>query len=231
VNIFRTREGKVAEIWNHRDDLGLMQQVGLPIYAGTALLLPTHMWGPGTVPASAQTLSMPVPGGTLIPTTITKYVQPLVIPPAMPRTSKIPMPMGKAIDYYAIAVRQFRQQVRAALTVSPALVVDLASAYDQDDLACLSWPAAERAAVLARLDHGSERHPEVGRHRPIDQELARADFFDLAEALAIDTDDIQTQSDLLQARAARLQNLTLTRRVLGLIHVHQLYCAPSSPSR
>lgn len=34
VNFFRIRDGKVAEIWNHRDDLGLMQQVGAPIYAG-----------------------------------------------------------------------------------------------------------------------------------------------------------------------------------------------------
>ena len=36
VNIFRIRDGKVAEIWNHRDDLGLMQQVGVAIYAGAA---------------------------------------------------------------------------------------------------------------------------------------------------------------------------------------------------
>jgi hypothetical protein len=36
VNIFRIRGGKVAEIWNHRDDLGLMHQVGVPIYAGAA---------------------------------------------------------------------------------------------------------------------------------------------------------------------------------------------------
>lgn len=34
VNFFRLRDGKVVEIWNHRDDLGLMQQVGVPIYAG-----------------------------------------------------------------------------------------------------------------------------------------------------------------------------------------------------
>jgi steroid delta-isomerase-like uncharacterized protein len=35
VNIFRfNSEGKVAEIWNHRDDLGLMQQLGVAIYAG-----------------------------------------------------------------------------------------------------------------------------------------------------------------------------------------------------
>jgi steroid delta-isomerase-like uncharacterized protein len=35
VNIFRIENGKVAELWNHRDDLGLMQQLGVPIYAGS----------------------------------------------------------------------------------------------------------------------------------------------------------------------------------------------------
>jgi predicted ester cyclase len=34
VNIFRFENGKVAEIWNHRDDLGLIEQVGAPVYAG-----------------------------------------------------------------------------------------------------------------------------------------------------------------------------------------------------
>ncbi len=36
VNIFRFSKGKVVEIWNHRDDLGLMQQLGVPIYAGSS---------------------------------------------------------------------------------------------------------------------------------------------------------------------------------------------------
>jgi steroid delta-isomerase-like uncharacterized protein len=36
VNFFRVQDGRVIEIWNHRDDLGLMQQVGVPIYAGAA---------------------------------------------------------------------------------------------------------------------------------------------------------------------------------------------------
>ncbi len=31
VNIFRIADGKVVEIWNHRDDLGLMQQLGTPV--------------------------------------------------------------------------------------------------------------------------------------------------------------------------------------------------------
>lgn len=35
VNIFRIVNGKVVEIWNHRDDLGVMQQTGAPIYAGS----------------------------------------------------------------------------------------------------------------------------------------------------------------------------------------------------
>ena len=34
VNIFRLEGGRIAELWNHRDDLGLMQQVGAPVYAG-----------------------------------------------------------------------------------------------------------------------------------------------------------------------------------------------------
>jgi steroid delta-isomerase-like uncharacterized protein len=34
VNIFRFENGLVVEIWNHRDDLGLSQQIGAAIYAG-----------------------------------------------------------------------------------------------------------------------------------------------------------------------------------------------------
>ncbi len=36
VNIFRIAHGKVVELWNHRDDLGVMQQLGAPIYAGSS---------------------------------------------------------------------------------------------------------------------------------------------------------------------------------------------------
>jgi steroid delta-isomerase-like uncharacterized protein len=36
VNIFRIDGGQVVELWNHRDDLGLMQQIGAEIYAGAA---------------------------------------------------------------------------------------------------------------------------------------------------------------------------------------------------
>ncbi len=52
-----------------------------------------------------------LPGGSLDPTSIPKYVAPLVIPPAMPRTSKLTVRGGKNVDYYEIAVRQFQQQI------------------------------------------------------------------------------------------------------------------------
>jgi len=37
VNIFRFGgSGKVVEIWNHRDDLGLREQLGAPVLAGAS---------------------------------------------------------------------------------------------------------------------------------------------------------------------------------------------------
>jgi FtsP/CotA-like multicopper oxidase with cupredoxin domain len=59
--------------------------------------------------ATAQVLVQPapVPGGTLDPTTITKYVEPLTIPPAMPKAGVV----GRDIDYYEIAARPFQQQI------------------------------------------------------------------------------------------------------------------------
>jgi FtsP/CotA-like multicopper oxidase with cupredoxin domain len=47
-----------------------------------------------------------VPGGTLDPTTITKYVTPLFVPPVMPPTGVV-----NGVDQYAIAVRRFTQQM------------------------------------------------------------------------------------------------------------------------
>ena len=34
TNVFRFSDGKVVEIWNHRDDFGLREQLGVPIFAG-----------------------------------------------------------------------------------------------------------------------------------------------------------------------------------------------------
>ncbi|MDH4179224.1 MAG: multicopper oxidase [Armatimonadota bacterium] len=50
----------------------------------------------------------------LDPASIPKYVDPLVIPPAMPATSVIKQKGGKNIDYYEIAVQEFQQQILPA---------------------------------------------------------------------------------------------------------------------
>ncbi len=55
-------------------------------------------------------LAAPLPGGTLNPLTIPKYVDPLPIPGVMPQTPNAPA-NAMGIDYYEIAVRQFQQQV------------------------------------------------------------------------------------------------------------------------
>ena len=81
-----------------------IQTVGI---AGAATLLP---W-PSIV---SRAYAEAIPGGTLNPGLLPKYVTPLVIPPAMPRTAKLPVRKGRNIDYYEIAVRQFRQQILPA---------------------------------------------------------------------------------------------------------------------
>ncbi|MHC4571122.1 MAG: multicopper oxidase family protein [Planctomycetota bacterium] len=50
----------------------------------------------------------------LDPGDIPKFEDPLLIPPAMPRTGKIKQKAAKNIDYYEIAVRQFQQQILPA---------------------------------------------------------------------------------------------------------------------
>ena len=52
-----------------------------------------------------------IPGGTLDPGAVTKYVTPMLIPPVMPRAATITMPGGKPADYYEISMRQISQQI------------------------------------------------------------------------------------------------------------------------
>jgi spore coat protein A, manganese oxidase len=79
---------------------------GLWISSWTVALL-FVLIGAWSLPCAAA----PVPGGTLDPTSINKYVTPLVIPPAMPRTGVRYQKGVGPIDLYKIAVRQFQQQV------------------------------------------------------------------------------------------------------------------------
>ncbi len=54
-----------------------------------------------------RVLAVPLPGGTIDAASIPKYRDPMIIPPAMPRTSVI----DGSVDYYEIGVRQFEQYI------------------------------------------------------------------------------------------------------------------------
>jgi bilirubin oxidase len=75
--------------------------------AGASLVLP---WTGMTRRAKATALMT----GDLDPVSIPKYVAPLIIPPAMPRLSQARDGNGRNVDVYAIAVRQFEQQILPA---------------------------------------------------------------------------------------------------------------------
>ncbi|HSB73475.1 MAG TPA: multicopper oxidase [Candidatus Methylomirabilis sp.] len=72
-------------------------------------------------PAVAS-IAAPLPGGSLDPLTIPKYVDPLPIPGVMPRTPNAGL-NAQGIDYYEIAVRQFQQQVLSTGTGLPVTTV------------------------------------------------------------------------------------------------------------
>jgi FtsP/CotA-like multicopper oxidase with cupredoxin domain len=76
--------------------------------AGTGLFLVSFAGGTRIVRA------VPIPGATLVPAAIPKYLSPLLIPPVMPRARVIPSPGGKPIDYYEISMRQLSEQILPA---------------------------------------------------------------------------------------------------------------------
>ena len=76
--------------------------------AGAGLYLTSKIGG------IARTVYAQIPGGTLDPLAVPKYVTPMLIPPVMPRAGTITQKGGKPVDYYEISVRQFAQQILPA---------------------------------------------------------------------------------------------------------------------
>jgi FtsP/CotA-like multicopper oxidase with cupredoxin domain len=74
--------------------------------AGLGVCLPLK-WGSGNKAFAA------IPGGTLNPADVEKYITPLLIPPAMPKAASIRLGR-KQIDHYVIAMQQFQQQILPA---------------------------------------------------------------------------------------------------------------------
>jgi FtsP/CotA-like multicopper oxidase with cupredoxin domain len=55
-----------------------------------------------------------IPGGTLDPGAVSKFVTPILIPPVMPKAATIKQRGRANIDYYEISMRQFAQQILPA---------------------------------------------------------------------------------------------------------------------
>jgi len=89
-----------------------------------------------------------LPAGTLDPTSIPKYQEPLVIPPAMPLSGTKPV-KGKKIDYYEITMKQFQQYIlpqtwSTGLGIGPTTVWSYASMMNPLPVAqggTLNYPA------------------------------------------------------------------------------------------
>jgi len=76
---------------------------------GTTLTLFAYSKLGGLRQAIAQ-----IPGGTLDPESVPKYMTPMLIPPVMPMVGTIKMSGGKSADYYEISMQQKAQQILPA---------------------------------------------------------------------------------------------------------------------
>ena len=76
----------------------------------------------GRLPGTSAPIALAqIPGGTLDPNEVEKFVTPMLIPPVMPKAGTITQPGGKPIDYYEISMTQIDQQILPA--VLPATTV------------------------------------------------------------------------------------------------------------
>jgi len=77
----------------------------------SALALVTFLFAGAAITATAA----PPPGGTLDPTTLPQFVEPLLIPPVMPAKGvTFDKSIRKAVPYYEIEAVQFKQQILPA---------------------------------------------------------------------------------------------------------------------
>jgi FtsP/CotA-like multicopper oxidase with cupredoxin domain len=141
---------------------------------------------------AATATAAPLPGGSLDPTTIPKYQQPLVIPPAMPMTGTVRPPRKhsterkRSFDYYEIALKQFDQYILPTAWsqlwgVGPTTVWSYASMTDPRPAAeggTLNYPAFTIEARVNRplrvkwindlVDENGDYLPPI---LPVDQTL------------------------------------------------------------
>jgi hypothetical protein len=69
----------------------------------------------GRLPGMSAPIALAqIPGGTLDPNDVAKFVTPMLVPPVMPRAATITQRGGKNVDYYEISMKQIVQQILPA---------------------------------------------------------------------------------------------------------------------
>lgn len=86
-------------------DMSISRRAFLRYSGGTALTL--FLVGASGVKETLAT----IPGGTLDPSAIPKFTSALLVPPVMPKSSRLVARASRNIDYYEISMRQVVQQV------------------------------------------------------------------------------------------------------------------------
>lgn len=66
------------------------------------------------LPSGTKVALAAISGGSLDPTSVPKYLTPMLIPPVMPRAATINLRGGKPADYYEISMKQLQQQILPA---------------------------------------------------------------------------------------------------------------------
>ena len=116
---------RINRLWSVLVTIGLFASLTLPASTPVTAAPP--------VPVIPEFAPDPLPGGTLDPLTIPKYVTPLVILPAMPKTSST-----ATLDYYEIAVREFQQNILPSSMNLPTTVWSYGSV---NHLGSFNYPA------------------------------------------------------------------------------------------
>jgi len=120
--------------------------------------------------------AQPTATSVLDPTSVPKYVTPLVIPPAMPRSGRPPGGKRRGVDYYRIAVRQFRQPILpASMGLRPTTVWSYGSLDHSDSFNYPAFTIEARWRQPVRVKWINDLVKPSGEFRPhllpVDQTL------------------------------------------------------------
>jgi spore coat protein A, manganese oxidase len=101
---------KISNLVFKEEDAMTTRRSFLKLTGAGMLALYAASWGK----SFKRVFAAAIPGGTMDPVLVPKYLTPLLIPPVMPKAATLTNPMGKPVDYYEISMRQIVEQILPA---------------------------------------------------------------------------------------------------------------------